>query len=151
MVISMLEDMTMTAKGISDIPRTVVTMATVPCTSILTLVMGFGEYNMTPCHGGDRRFKSARGRQSLVPSTLIPTKSYEKPILKLYQLKLGTWPPTTPNFSYSYHPYPTRSYLTSGTIVVSELMVTSLTSSPGRLHHEDRTSTPRIPRQPRCG
>ena len=50
MMISMLKDITMTAKEKSNIPRTVVTMAPVPCTSILTLVMGLQKYNMTPCH-----------------------------------------------------------------------------------------------------
>ena len=50
MVISKLEDMTMTAEKISTRPGMVVTMAPLPCASILTLVMGLREYNMTPCH-----------------------------------------------------------------------------------------------------
>ena len=96
---------------------------------------------MPPCHGGDQGFESPRGRHLLVPSTPIPNFSYEKSILKLYQLKLGMSPSTAPNFSYLRNPYPTESYLTFGTILAPELMVTSLMSSSERFHHENRSGT----------
>ena len=102
-----------------------------------------GKYNMTPCHGGDRGFESPRGRQLLAPSPSITDFSYEKPILKLYQLKLVMLPSATPNFSYSRNPYPTKSYLTFGTILAPVLMVTS-PMSLWRFHHEDRAGSPRI-------
>ncbi len=50
------------AKITDTLKEVVVTMAPVPRTSILTLVMGLREYNMPPCHGGDQGFKSPRGR-----------------------------------------------------------------------------------------
>ena len=167
-MISMLKDITMTAKEKSNIPRTVVTMAPVPCTSILTLVMGLQKYNMTPCHGGDRGFKSRRGRQTLLP--LVKTAfspfpfavtlydSIEKSILKSQTLKYYTpqfLTPrqllTTPHQSISATPTPSKSVDTFRPVVSVELVVISLMSSPGRLHHEDGTRTPGIPCQPDCG
>jgi len=122
------------------VKEAVVTMAPVPRISILTLVMGLRECNMNPIQvrylaalHPDTPYTSTRAQQIATPNESYgssPNFSYGKPSLKLYPLKLGRRPPATSNFSYSYHPYPTKSYLTSGTSVVSELMVTSLMLDP---------------------
>ena len=116
------------------VKEAVVTMAPVPRISILTLVMGLRECNMNPIQV---RYQTALHPDSLYATTFsqaqqiaTPNESYGKPSLKLYPLKLGSRPPATSNFSYSYHPYPTKSYLTCGTSLVSELMVTSLMPDP---------------------
>ena len=61
---------------------------------------GLREYNMTPCHGGDRGFESPRGRHPTFPLVktafhLFPFavplyQSIKKPILKYCTLKYGT-------------------------------------------------------------
>jgi len=77
-----------------------------------------------------------------------PNFSYGKPSLKLYPLKLGTHPATTPNFSMTANPYPIESELTFGTSASPEAMVTSVMSLLRRSYHEDRAGSPRVYRQP---
>ena len=129
---------------------------------------GLREYNMTPCHGGDRGFKSHRGRHSLLPlvKTAFPPlpfavtlyDSIEKSILKSQTLKYYTprfltprQLPATPHQSISTTPTPSKSVDTFRPSVSVELVVTSLMPSPRRLHYEDGTRTPGIPCQPDCG
>jgi len=128
---------------------------------------GLREYNMTPCHGGDRGFESPRGRQSLLPllKTAFPPfpfavtlyDSIEKSILKSQTLKYYTprfltprQLPTTPHQSISTTPTPSKSADTFRPVVSVELVVTSIMSLLRRYHHEDRTRTPGIPCQPDC-
>jgi|GEM_PF-2389677 len=129
---------------------------------------GLREYNMTPCHGGDQGFESPRGRQSLLPlvktafsplpSAVTLYFSIEKPILKSQTLKYYTprflaprQLPATPHQSISTTPTPSQSADTFRPVVSVEVVVTSLMPIQRRFHHEDRTSTPRVPCQPDCG
>jgi hypothetical protein len=55
-----------------------------------------------------------------------PNFSYGKPSLKLYSLKLGGRPQTTPSFSMTANPYPTESELTFGSSAPMEVVVLSV-------------------------
>ena len=70
-----------------------------------------------------------------------PNFSYGKPSLKLYSLKLGGQPKTTPNFSMIANPYPNESELTFVSFAGPEVVVLSV-MSPRRYHYEDGASIP---------
>jgi len=83
--------------------------------------------------------------------------SIEKSILKLRAQKYETppfysqrRPTTTSHESIGLIPTPPKSVDTFSRFPSVKLMVTSKTFQR-RLHHEDGTGTPRIPRQPHCG
>jgi len=121
---------------------------------------GLREYNMNPIQV---RYQAALHPDTLYATTLSraqqiatpnqsygssPNFSYGKPSLKLYSLKLGGRPQTTPNSSMTANPYPTESELTFGSSAPTEVVVTSLMLIQGRFHHENRAGSPRVYRQP---
>lgn len=70
-----------------------------------------------------------RAQQSSPPNESYgssPNFSYGKSLLKLYSLKLGGWPQTTPNFSVTANPYPNESELTFATFASPEVVVLCL-------------------------
>ncbi|MBA7526131.1 hypothetical protein ES705_18292 [subsurface metagenome] len=112
---------------------------------------GLREYNVTPCHGGDRGFESPRGRQPASPlvklASFLPPlavtlyDSIGKSILKSQTLKYGTPRfltarrlPTTPRQSIGTTPTQLKSIDTFRPVVSVELVVTSKTSSLRRLY-----------------
>ena len=48
----------------------------------VTFWTGEREYNVTPCHGGDRGFKSPRGRQIASKTPVSPTHPQGIPVPK---------------------------------------------------------------------
>ena len=121
---------------------------------------GLREYNMNPIQvryltalHPDTPYATtfSRVQQIATPNESYgssPNFSYGKPSLKLYSLKLGGRPQTTPNFSMTANPYPIESELTFGSFAPTEVVVLSVMSLPRRYHHEDRAGSPRVYRQP---
>ena len=131
-------------KAISATPETVVTTSTDLGTafSMRYFSTGLREYNMTPCHGGDRGFESPRGRHptfplvktafSPFPFAITLYQSIKKPILKSQTLKYGMplflTPQrlaTTPHKSIGIIPTPSKSVNTFRPSMSVELVVIS--------------------------
>ena len=121
---------------------------------------GEREYNMTGWHvcplhhGAELEYIRAHLRcQGMAPLYESPTN----PILKSHTLKSDTPPsmtprrcPTTRHESIGVTPSPPKSSNTFWRFVFPRLVVTSLMPIQRRSHHEDRTSTSRVPCQSGC-
>ena len=122
---------------------------------------GGWEYNVTgwhvsPLHHGAQLdcIRAHLRCQGMAPLYESPTN----PILKSHTLKSDTplfmTPgrlPTTHHESIGVTPSPPKSSNTFWRFVFPRLVVTSLMPIQRRFHHEDRTSTSRVPCQPGCG
>jgi len=122
---------------------------------------GGREYNMTgwhvrPLHHGAILECIRAHLRCQEDSTLY--ESPANPILKCHTLKSDKPPfmtprrlPATPHQSIGVTPSPPKSAGTFWRFVFPRVVVTSLMPIQRRFHHEDRTGTPRVYRQPDCG